>query len=154
MAKCLHSGESVQEATTAAVSWVILLNVGQRAAAVWVAALIFTVLCYILTADSDIQYVFVCVCVSLFSLFFVFSAVSPGCNDVYMWDKQRATITLMVSSGCPAKTRQMPPNPPAKKFFSGLIGCGCLDILTLSSAGRTNTADWMKPTAEINSPIK
>lgn len=39
----------------------------------------------------------------------------------------------MVSSGCPAKTRQTPPNPPATKFFSGLIGCGCLDILTFSA---------------------
>lgn len=46
------------------------------------------------------------------------------------------TLTLMVSSGCPAKTRQTPPNPPAKKFFSGLIGCGCLDIFTSGPAER------------------
>lgn len=43
----------------------------------------------------------------------------------------------MVSSGCPAKTRQTPPNPPAKKFFSGLIGCGCLDIFTFCSGRKT-----------------
>lgn len=40
-------------------------------------------------------------------------------------------FTLIVSSGCPAKTRQTPPKPPAKKFFSGLIGCGCLDMFTV-----------------------
>ncbi|KAM4654563.1 E3 ubiquitin-protein ligase ARIH2 isoform 2-T4 [Amazona ochrocephala] len=31
----------------------------------------------------------------------------------------------MVSSGCPTNTRQTPPKPPAKKFFTGLMGCGC-----------------------------
>lgn len=34
----------------------------------------------------------------------------------------------MVSSGCPAKTKQTPPKPPAKKFFPGLIAC-CLDMV-------------------------
>lgn len=38
-------------------------------------------------------------------------------------------FTLIVSRGCPAKTRQTPPNPPAKKFFRGLMGFCCFDIL-------------------------
>lgn len=61
-----------------------------------------------------------------------------------------AVITLIVSSGCPAKTKQTPPKPPAKKFFSGLIGCGCLDIFTFRSAGRTNT----QKTYRLNAPEK
>lgn len=51
--------------------------------------------------------------------------------------RRNTVFTLMVSSGCPAKTRQTPPNPPAKKFFSGLIGCGCWDIFTFSSGRKT-----------------
>ena len=27
-------------------------------------------------------------------------------------------VTLIVSSGCPANTRAIPPTPPAKKFFN------------------------------------
>lgn len=30
-------------------------------------------------------------------------------------------ITFIVSKGCPAKTRHIPPNPPAIKSFIGLI---------------------------------
>ena len=29
-------------------------------------------------------------------------------------------LTLIVSNGCPDATRHIPPNPPAKKFFTGL----------------------------------
>ena len=32
-------------------------------------------------------------------------------------------LTLMVSKGCPEMTVQMPPNPPAKKFFTSLVLC-------------------------------
>lgn len=60
-------------------------------------------------------------------------------------DTQRALFTLMVSSGCPAKTRQTPPKPPAKKFFIGLIGCGCLDMFTFRCAGKTK---WNREGAE------
>ena len=31
--------------------------------------------------------------------------------------------TLIVSKGCPEMTVQMPPNPPAKKFFTSLTLC-------------------------------
>lgn len=55
------------------------------------------------------------------------SAVPPSCPG-----PPRASaaphprrLTLMVSSGCPTNTRQTPPKPPAKKFFTGLMGCGC-----------------------------
>lgn len=73
------------------------------------------------------------------SLFCVYS--QPLLNpDVLCWlfpqTQLLAVFTLMVSSGCPAKTRQTPPKPPAKKFFIGLIGCGCLAIFTSRSAER------------------
>lgn len=56
----------------------------------------------------------------------------PVCPQVYAQfiRKTQTACTLIVSSGCPAKTRQTPPKPPAKKFFRGLIGfCCCFDIL-------------------------
>lgn len=48
-------------------------------------------------------------------------------------------FTLMVSSGCPANTKQTPPKPPAKKFFSGLMGCGCFDILQANNHTHEHT---------------
>ena len=50
-------------------------------------------------------------------------------------------LTLIVSNGCPAKTRQTPPNPPAKKFFRGLIGLWSLDIFSCCSATRNTNTD-------------
>ncbi len=41
----------------------------------------------------------------------------------------------MVSSGCPANTKHTPPNPPAKKFFTGLI-C-CCDMFSSVQSHRT-----------------
>lgn len=37
-------------------------------------------------------------------------------------------LTFIVSKGCPAITKHIPPNPPAMKFLAGLIG-GVLVIL-------------------------
>lgn len=65
------------------------------------------------------------------------------CNAVFKWDTLRTVFTLMVSSGCPAKTRQTPPNPPAKKFFRGLIGVCPLDIFTFRSAGIKKKQRWL-----------
>ncbi len=42
----------------------------------------------------------------------------------------------MVSSGCPANTKHTPPNPPAKKFFTGLICC-CFDMFSSVQSHRT-----------------
>lgn len=47
------------------------------------------------------------------------------------------SLTLMVSSGCPTNTRHTPPKPPAKKFFTGLMGCGCSAMATVDEGRET-----------------
>lgn len=46
----------------------------------------------------------------------------------------------MVSSGCPTNTRQTPPKPPAKKFFTGLMGCGCSAMAAAAGEDRVRAA--------------
>jgi hypothetical protein len=33
------------------------------------------------------------------------------------------SLTLIVSNGCPADTKHIPPKPPAKKFLAGDVFC-------------------------------
>ena len=40
----------------------------------------------------------------------------------YLYDF-KLKLTLMVSNGCPDATVQMPPKPPAKKFFVAEVLC-------------------------------
>lgn len=55
--------------------------------------------------------------------------------------KQRRSVTLMVSSGCPASRRQAPATPPATKFFSGETLPLSSTILTICPHGQRRQRD-------------
>ena len=51
-------------------------------------------------------------------------------------------LTLIVSNGCPDTTVQIPPKPPAKKFFTSLVRC--FSVMVKLKIGQVRVAEGGK----------